>query len=487
MGMTSPPARAGAAGLSGRHGRGIVTTTASTLLFRILLTLVALAPVPFGSHRPWAWSLMGVAVGGLLLAWGGLVLAGRVRAPMPMRRLWLPAVPFALVLLWAVVQTLGVVPADWRHPLWAEAAAVLGSGVPVGVGSVSLDPSMTLAAVLRLATYGGVFWLAVQLGRERVRAREALVTLATVGVAYAVYGLVVYFGGWEQILWYPKWAYHGNVTATFVNRNAYGAYAGIGLLCCVALFLHGLRPTGTGDRRAYDLAEALLVRALPYLAGALVIGTALLLSHSRGAFLSTGAGALVLMVALVKGRIVRPGVALPAAAALLVVALLTVGMSGDVTIDRLARFNVDQEGRPDLVRQTLVAIGDAPWTGFGLGAFLPAFRLYRDATLADQVIFDFAHNVHLELAMDLGLPATVLLYGSFAAVLAVCAMGLVRRRRDQIHPAVALAAATLLGLHGLVDFSAQMPAIGATLALLLGIGYAQSWNTVEHGRHGDRE
>ena len=88
--------------------------------------------------------------------------------------------------------------------------------------------------------------------------------------------------------------------------------------------------------------------------------------------------------------------------------------------------------------------------------------------------------------MDLGLPGAVVFYVAIVSVVAVCAAGLVRRRRDQIHPAVALAAVTLLGLHGLVDFSAQMPAVGATLALMLGVGYAQSWNTAEHGRHGDR-
>ncbi|WP_196242384.1 O-antigen ligase family protein [Azospirillum oleiclasticum] len=459
--------------------------TASTLLFRLLLALVVLAPVPFAAQRPWAWSLMGVTIGLLLLLWGALVLTGRARAAMPMSRLWFPAVPFLLVLCWAVLQTTGLVPAGWQHPLWGEAARALNAMNGSMVGSISLDPSMTVTAVLRLATYGGVFWLAVQLGRERARAREALVTLATAGIAYAVYGLAVRFGGWEYILWYPKWAYHGDVTATFVNRNAYGAYAGIGLLCCVALFVHGLRPTGTGDRRAFDLAEALLVRALPYLAGGLVIGTALLLSHSRGAFLATGVSLLVLIVALVKGRILRPGAAFPAVVALLVVGLSSVIISGDGTVDRLWRMNIDQEGRPDLMRQTLVAIGDAPWTGYGLGAFLPAFRLYRDSTLADTVVYDFAHNVHLELAMDLGLPGALVFYAAIIAVAAVCAAGLVRRRRDQIHPAVALAAMTLLGLHGLVDFSAQMPAIGATLALLLGIGYAQSWNTAEHGRSAD--
>ncbi|MFV3078091.1 hypothetical protein [Niveispirillum fermenti] len=60
-------------------------------------------------------------------------------------------------------------------------------------------------------------------------------------------------------------------------------------------------------------------------------------------------------------------------------------------------------------------------------------------------------------------------------ILARCAIGLVRRRRNQIFPAVALAATTLLGLHGVVDFSLQMPAVAATYAFLLGLGFAQSF------------
>ena len=61
--------------------------------------------------------------------------------------------------------------------------------------------------------------------------------------------------------------------------------------------------------------------------------------------------------------------------------------------------------------------------------------------------------------------------------------GLIVRRRDGIYPAAALGAATLLGAHGLVDFSAQMPAIAAMLAMILGIGYAQSWNTADRHRN----
>ncbi|HYD69837.1 O-antigen ligase family protein [Azospirillum sp.] len=449
----------------------------NTTVFRLVLAAVLLAPLPLGGNRPWAWSLLAVTVAVLLLLWCLGVLAGKARAPVPPGRLWMAIVPFALVLLWAFVQTLDLVPRAGWHPLWAEAATALGQPV---AGGVSVDPEMSRTALMRLLCYGGVFWLAVQLGRERSRAREALVAVAVAGAVYASYGLIVHFSESERILWLEKWTYIGDVTATFVSRNAYGGYAGLGALCCVALFLHALRPPRAGEtRRAYDLTELVMVRALPFLMGAVVIGSALLLSHSRGAFLSTGGGLLALILAVLAGRIVRPRTAIILGVVLGAIGITVLGVSGEETVKRLADTTSDV--RTDLFRLTVDAVEDAPWTGHGFGAFLPAFRMYRDASLAADLVWDFAHNVHLEFAMDLGLPAAVLMYLSLATVVAVCLHGLVRRRRDQIYPAVAVAGATLTGLHGIVDFSPQMPAVAVTLALLLGIGCAQSWRTAEGG------
>ncbi|HYD31388.1 MAG TPA: O-antigen ligase domain-containing protein, partial [Azospirillaceae bacterium] len=280
----------------------------NTAVFRLLLTIVLLSPLPLGGYRPWAWSLLAVLVGSLLLVWCLSVFAGVARAPVPMSGLWVVAVPFALCLAWGGAQTLTSTPESWWHPLWTEAGHALGAPV---AGGISIDPEMTRTAILRLVTYGGVFWLSVQLGRDRSRARQALVAVAGAGAVYATYGLFVHFAGWERILWLEKWAYLGDLTATFVNRNAYGAYAGLGVICCMALFFHAVRPPRAGQSRsAHDLAEAWLLRAVPYLLSALVIGSALLLSHSRGAFLSTGAGLVALMAAVMAAGLIRPRTAL---------------------------------------------------------------------------------------------------------------------------------------------------------------------------------
>lgn len=450
--------------------------SASNFLFRMLLAVVLLSPLPLAANRPWAWSLLATLVGFLLVAWAGLAVAGRARAPAPFSRLWLIAIPFVSVLAWAFIQTLDLISPSLWHPLWGEAAAALGRDVG---GMISADPAMTWAAIVRLASYGGIFWLAVQLGRDRTRAREATMMIGVASVVYAVYGLVVHFAGWETILWMKKWSYHNDLTSTFVNRNAYGAYAGLGILCCVGLFANAFRRSSRRERGAYDLAENMLLRAVPSLIGAMVIGWALLASHSRGAFLSTALATSMLLLMLAAAGALRPRTALLSSLIAAAVGMTALVFGGDATLGRLVEETsaVHDAGRTNAYRLSVEAIFDAPFTGTGLGAFMPAFRMYRDATLSAPVAWEYAHNVHLEIAMDLGLPAAGLFYFGLAAILVGCLRGLRRRRRDHLYPALAVAAAILLGAHGLVDFSAQIPAVAALFALLLGVGYAQSWST----------
>jgi hypothetical protein len=330
---------------------------------------------------------------------------------------------------------------------------------------------------MRLLCYAGVFWMAAQLGRDRGRAHRGLVMVALIGVAYAVYGLVVYLGGSETILWFDKWAYIGDLCSTFVNRNAYGAYAGIGIVCCVALFVNGMRHVWRGARGARDHAEAVLVRSLPYLAAAALMGTALMMTHSRAAYVCTGLAVVVLMAALATAKVVPPRHAILLGLAVLGLGVVITLSSGEGTFQRFAWGGISDSERDQMARLTLTAIGDAPWGGFGLGAFTPAFWLFRDASLAQAVVVDKAHQVYLETAMELGVPAALLLLLPVVMVMATMVRGLRRRRRDHVYPAVGLAAAALLGIHGLVDFSVQMPAVAVTFSFLLGLGYAQSFNT----------
>jgi O-antigen ligase len=454
-----------------------MTSSVNTAVFRALLVVVVLAPLPLGGNRPWAWSLLAVLIGLLASGWALAAISGRCRAPLPGGRLAAAAIPFISALLWAGAQASSLVPTVSWHPLWGESMQALGGGGASGM--ISVAPDATWGAVMRLSCYAAVFLLAAQLAMERARAHEALAAVVAAGVAYAGYGLFVYFTGSEEILWFAKWAYLGDLTSTFVNRNAYGAYAGLGLVCCVAMFAHRLRRRREERRGAAEWTETLLVRAMPYLIGALLTGTALLLSHSRGAFLSGGLALAALMAALTLGRALPPQAALRISLVIFSVAAVVVALNGEGTLERLLETGspTADEGRADVYRLTLAAITDAPLTGHGLGAFQSAFRMYRDVGLHRAEDWQYAHNVYLEMAMDLGIPATAAFYASLLAILAACVRGLFRRRRDQVYPATALTAAVLIGAHSLIDFSAQIPAVAVTLALLLGVGFAQSWSS----------
>ncbi len=87
------------------------------------------------------------------------------------------------------------------------------------------------------------------------------------------------------------------------------------------------------------------------------------------------------------------------------------------------------------------------------------------------------HNHFLQLALELGIPAAMAALGAVGAICVSCWRGLARRRRDQVYPALGLAATTLVGVHGLMDDPLIVPAVAATYSALLGLGFAQSWST----------
>lgn len=443
------------------------------IIYRLLLAIIVLSPLPFGGHRPWVWGIVSLLTAGLLLAWS--VRAARTPdfRHLPPGILAPLAIPFAVALLWGIAQASGI--AGPPHPLWAEAATAL-PGLSVS-GHISLDPAASWAAIMRLLCLAGIFWLTVYLTRAPQRAETGLRMVVVACTVYASYGLLMHFTGLELILWYPKDAYLGDVTGTFVNRNAFGAFVGLGLLAAMAMAVEAVNMSGRSQGGLRQMAELLLVRGGGYLVCFLIMATALMLSHSRGAFLSTVGASLLLIVLFVLGGILRYRAAAIAMLVLMACGGAAIVTSADVTMDRLMETTDHHGDRAHLYELSLTAIADAPLTGHGLGAFASSFRIYRDTNLPRSVIYDFAHNVYLETVLDLGLIAGAALMLPVLIVAVRCAMAVRVRRRRQHYPAVAAAACLLIGLHSLVDFSIQMFGVALLFTFLLGIGVAQSWRT----------
>jgi O-antigen ligase len=123
------------------------------------------------------------------------------------------------------------------------------------------------------------------------------------------------------------------------------------------------------------------------------------------------------------------------------------------------------------------AIGDNPALGFGYGTFADSFRLYDQ--VEDTVHYDRAHNTWLEDAFELGLPAALALFLALAGLAVTCWRGVARRHRDWVFPATGAAASVLVGIHAMVDFSLQLPAVAMLYAAIMGVGVAQSVSSLE--------
>lgn len=461
------------------------------LLFSLLLALVVLAPLPQGGREPWSAFLLVACVGALLAIGSAGALAGAISGSddpflgtsgLGTSELRVPFALFLGVCAWAAVQWMPWTPSALHHPLWTDAGRVLGEAL---TGRISLNPEQTLASLLRLLAYGGVFVLALGLGRDAARARRGLQVFVYAGFAYALYGLMAFFSGSELTLWFGERLTTAAVTSTFENRNSYATLAGMGLIAAIALFLDGLGRALRARVPARTKLRFTLLQVFgpgaPLLVAVVVLATALLLTASRGGTLSTLFGLLVLA-----GAFLRAGAFSIRQVSLLVGFIVLTGtlvfaLSGERLADRLGRLDPALESRGAVYRVMLRAIGDAPLVGTGYGSFPDVFPLYRDASITHTARWQKAHNTYLENALELGVPAAAALCTAIAACARICWLGIRRRRRHRLYPMVGVAVTALVAAHAWVDFSLQIPAVSISYAFVLGIACAQSFPSRPEG------
>ena len=447
------------------------------ILFWLLIAIVALAPLPLGSNRPLPAAMLAFATGLALVLWTlRLLLYGKVAVPV--RRIRLPLILFGIVAGWILLQSLSIVPRSWADPIWEVASSALDRPL---AGSISVNPGATRTALMHLLTYAGIFWLALQLTRPPERARLALAAISLIGAAYAVYGIVIYVTGNDWILIYRKWIYHDALSSTFVNRNSFATFAGLGLLAAIVYFINGFRHLLTINRplrqRLALIADTIFSRALIRTVSMMALMVALVLTGSRAGIASSMIGAIALMVSFARGSSLKTSHIAVMSGGIMGAMAIVFLINGGLLVSRLGDDDTDllASDRHIVYEATMDAIMTAPWTGTGYGTFRDVFAAYRPETLSSRFYWDKAHNDYLENALELGIPAALLLNLSIVLLALEALKGLWRRRRDRGIPAIAVAATILVGCHSLLDFSLQIPAVSILYAFLLGLGVGQSW------------
>lgn len=442
------------------------------LLFYFFLALVVLAPLPLGSNREWSWFLLVGGLGVLAGLWGLWSVLDRRRVSLSLNPLLM--LLFLAVCAWAVVQAWPGAPASLHHPLWNLSGEVIEGPE---VGFVSLAPDDTWSATLRLLAYGFSFFLAFQLCRDPRRAKALFMAIVSVCVITSIYGLVVFWGQYDTILFFWPLEHRLLVRGTFVNANHFATWVGMGVLCLCALQVNATVTTRRNP--AYQLPstadeqlEELIAKTWKFLAILAVLTVAIILSRSRAGFSSTLIAGIVFWLCV---RFRAEGAQQKTRRLMLV--MLLVGGAGflitnEVLLSQIDSTPSDLNYRLNSYALTADGVEDSPWFGFGYGSFERSFKLYRDESV--EALLDKAHNTYLENLFELGWPAALALFACVGWLALICLRGLRQRGRDWVYPATGLAATTLVAIHALVDFSLQIPATAVTYTAIMGAACAQS-------------
>jgi hypothetical protein len=441
----------------------------------IVLIVVALAPLPFGSQDLWAIACWDTALGAalLLVPFGGLARVQRL----------LLIVLFGFAAVWALVIWEQVVrPPDLPslvNPIWADASQILGLKrlpiISISDGRPVLAAGKPLAVVLALAC-------SFTLAQDATVARRILLVVAGSGVVYASYGIVSFAVDPTLVLGQTKEAYQSVLTATFINRNTAAAYFGT---CAVVWLMLVCRRVRQLSSRQIDRETVKLVLAHPTpalalsLAAMLIVLAAMFMTGSRaGVLLSLGACAVGFLSYFRRDLNSRStgwiAIAWILGTILLIWQLLGAGIS-----ERIEQQGFMDLGRVEAYRSTLAMIHDYPWLGMGAGTFEWAFPQYRSPVISTWGTWDKAHNTLLEIAAEYGIPVATLTLLGWLIMFAVLIRGVRVRSRGLMFPATGLAIAFLSGLHSMVDFPLQVPGYAIVAFTIIGTCMAQSFDRNE--------
>lgn len=394
----------------------------------------------------------------LLVACAASHFGGRKLPPSAAGPLWLLAATLFVIALQLVPLPHG----SWTDLPGRESAAA----VSIATGTtqsrpLSLDPEATRRFAAALLLPAGLL-LATLLSGHR-----GLVLLIRAIVIGAL--LSALLAAFQIALGTPRWlAPYGHVepgagTGLFVNRN-HQAQMMVLALVATGLLIRLERPQIRIRRRHGEWRFHLGWLLLPFFA-LMAVG-----SQSRaGVVLLVPALAAAIAIAMNPKRTTR----IFAIALALIASVIAVVAVSERSWRRLMdlQSSLTTEGRLISMPDILYTLQQYwPW-GSGFGTFIPVFRANENLDLVGDRYLNRAHNEYLELLIEGGIPAALLM--AFAAILLVVGVArLVRRPRHAGTPAPALAGTamlTLLILHSIVDYPLRIDLIAAVAAVAVGL------------------
>lgn len=353
-------------------------------------------------------------------------------------------------------------PLVW--PMVAIVAIACVQLIPMMSGTrrtITYDSYATQEAALKWFVYVLFFLLFATFVNTPERRQQAVTTIVILSVVIALIGIGQTYG---KLIW-PRAAF-----GPFVNRNHFA-----GFLEMAAGLIGARIVSGTLKRE----------RLVLYICYLIVVCSGLILSASRGGYLSLAAVILFLALVSITSRNEKSkapedgrGLQLRMAAALILLVVMSFGAmfltSSDELLQRFGQVENDmQEGeladqrysRRELWQTTMQMVKDHPLLGVGLGAYQFAYTRYDQGSGISRV--EQSHNDYLQIIADTGIIGGLVML-AFLALLFVRSFKAMQTR-DPLQRSIvlgALAGCFGIAVHSFVEFNLQVT-INAQLFLAL--------------------
>jgi O-antigen ligase len=424
-------------------------------MIRKVRTLVApaylLLCIVLGGSAQGVWSNFALQLIGLgILVW--LVL--RRRSLGHFDRIPLVVILFALLIV--ALQLIPLPPEIWAR-LPGRSGIAQGYDllrIPRPWLPVSETPYESVPTLFMLLPPLAVF--AVVNAIDSARGMAGALLIGT-GAAIIVGALQVASGSASTWYFYP--ITNSGAVGFFANSNHMGT-----LLLCAIPFVPALLLSGKSQRRLRGKSAAIITIAAAAL-GLILIGIAL--NRSLAAIL------LVVPVLLATGLMIPVGwrfrwVGAPLVTLGLAAAIAAMSFNPLNSTSASSTKEASFQSRQAIWHTTAGVIADTFPIGTGLGSFAQVFRMHENPETVDTTYVNHAHNDYLELVLELGLPAILLI------ILFLAWWG---RRLVQIWSsnfsspfdrAATIASAAILA-HSIVDYPLRTSAMAAVFAMCIAI------------------
>jgi O-antigen ligase len=451
------------------------------LIFAGILLLLVFAPLAFGSIHVWAYS---IAEFGVFILLSVYIMRYILHTSSQLSWVRTSVNRILLLLLLLIGLQLIPLPASWMAFISPKTFSDKMQLSELPQISIAYSFHSATMEFLKIAAYIGMFFLVLNTLKSKQRIDMLVYVLIFTGLFEAMYAIAQTFSANPMIWWWKSRVGGAKfASGTFIGSNHFAFYLEM-ILPLTLGYMIGQKKRekrllpGLGGTRAFIQKviavlspESAHPQKILFFFMSVIIGTALLMSASRGGIISMAASMFFMALLFLSKREYRKyGVLILSLCLIVFIYGLQLGIRP--TLDKFKNLEKGAESRLHSSLDAMPVLESYPIFGVGWGNFRHVYPQY--AAKEEYEASGYLHNDWLEAGAETGVIGLCLIFAAF--FIYMFRMVRLWRQRRNLH-AVGIGAGVMTGVlsaafHSFSDFSMHIPANPLTLSAILALGYA---------------